>query len=435
MFPPRGEVEDPVNRPEPNYTQQATIGGDETDYLTLTGAAQQITPLNDDAIDGDESDYLTLTGNYFFNPQGVIDASTAPNPHNCENFLQAAGTVDLGVDAGGWNSRYLGSKYVYTSFASSGSNPPTIIPITSSRYDEHEAVQPVIITNTYSSQFAPGGEMYDQDIYFGRAFTGPRALETATTIFSSSAAVQNNLWTSQYGMRLLPNFKGSKATSSIDPTISVVNWAMNKTNFKGLGLYPSTAPAFGLPPEPITDMTASISFDTFHYQNNDPQTANILYKTSITAWASTTGPGEEGDIMETYLNLSFGKSGSLYTQNTAVLTETPTTYTFTTKADGNQLVLASYITYAENHITHPIVNISKLVVQPLNYRAQVQDYHLITAQGMVNARYEGCKLTSTDYNVDSLDTVDGGPVITITLVGGTVLANAPAQQLGTFEIQ
>jgi len=54
---------------------------------------------------------------------------------------------------------------------------------------------------------------------------------------------------------------------------------------------------------------------------------------------------------------------------------------------------------------------------------------------MVNARYEGCKLTSTDYNVDSLDTVDGGPVITITLVGGTVLANAPAQQLGTFEIQ
>mgnify|MGYP003637664734 FL=1 len=54
---------------------------------------------------------------------------------------------------------------------------------------------------------------------------------------------------------------------------------------------------------------------------------------------------------------------------------------------------------------------------------------------MMNARYEGCKLTSTDYNVDSPDTVDNGPVITITEGGGKQLASKPDKQLGTFQIQ
>ena len=53
---------------------------------------------------------------------------------------------------------------------------------------------------------------------------------------------------------------------------------------------------------------------------------------------------------------------------------------------------------------------------------------------MVNARYNGCKLTSTDYNVDSPDTVDGGPVITVTEGGGRVLKARPTKQKGTFEI-
>ena len=32
---------------------------------------------------------------------------------------------------------------------------------------------------------------------------------------------------------------------------------------------------------------------------------------------------------------------------------------------------------------------------------------------MKNARYDGSKLVSAGYNIDSPDTVDGGPVITI----------------------
>ena len=54
---------------------------------------------------------------------------------------------------------------------------------------------------------------------------------------------------------------------------------------------------------------------------------------------------------------------------------------------------------------------------------------------MFYARYEQCKLTSVDYNVDSPDTVDGGPVITITEGGGKVLIAKPSNQRGTFQIR
>ena len=41
-------------------------------------------------------------------------------------------------------------------------------------------------------------------------------------------------------------------------------------------------------------------------------------------------------------------------------------------------------------------------------------------------------MTSTDYNVDSPDTIDNGPVITVITVNGNVLTTAPAQGGGTF---
>ena len=74
-------------------------------------------------------------------------------------------------------------------------------------------------------------------------------------------------------------------------------------------------------------------------------------------------------------------------------------------------------------------------IQALNYVSSTQDFHLRSSRGMVNARYEGCKMTSTDYNVDSTDTVDNGPVITITEGGGRQLVSEPSKQLGTFRIQ
>jgi hypothetical protein len=43
-------------------------------------------------------------------------------------------------------------------------------------------------------------------------------------------------------------------------------------------------------------------------------------------------------------------------------------------------------------------------------------------------------MTSTDYNVDSTDTVDGGPVITITTGNGVELVSNPNPR-GNFQIR
>jgi hypothetical protein len=61
-------------------------------------------------------------------------------------------------------------------------------------------------------------------------------------------------------------------------------------------------------------------------------------------------------------------------------------------------------------ITYPV---DTTIFEPF---AQTQDLHLQTSAGMINARYEGCKMTSPDFNIDSPDTIDGGPVVTVTTV-------------------
>jgi hypothetical protein len=61
-------------------------------------------------------------------------------------------------------------------------------------------------------------------------------------------------------------------------------------------------------------------------------------------------------------------------------------------------------------ITYPV---DSTIFEPF---AQTQDLHLQTDTGLINSRYEGCKMTSPDFNVDSPDTIDGGPVVTVTTV-------------------
>ena len=57
-------------------------------------------------------------------------------------------------------------------------------------------------------------------------------------------------------------------------------------------------------------------------------------------------------------------------------------------------------------------------------KAEVQDSDLNWA-GRRTSYYEGTKMTSTDINVDSADTVDGGPVITVNTVNGDTPSSNP----------
>lgn len=411
-FPPKGEVEDPTNTPLENYVEAATIGGDESDYLTIQGDAQQIVPINTEGIS--VYSFVNRIGN------------------GSEFFEEVEGTIDLGVNAAGWNARYQGSKYVYMTYASSGSNPRVLTYITASRYDQHEALQPVLLENTYSSHFAPARQMYDQDIYKHRAFTGQRAL-TASVEFTSSDGMINHPWTNNFGLRLSTTYSGSVgvggygvsvygtgtygaggSSNAISPLTSSVYWALD--NINGLYFKPYTA-GTGI-------YTGSAAVDAFMFEPLNKHTHDYLYRVTIT----TDFTGSMGNPS---LLLYFGGFDSSISQSYSISPGKQTT-TLITKATGTELGIV--IQKADWSNTQ-FIKITNLRVEPLNYRAQVQDYHLVSAKGMVNARYEGCKLTSTDYNVDSPDTIDNGPVITVTLVGGSVLSTSAGTQQGVFQIR
>ena len=429
-FPPAGVVEDPTSSPLANYVQEATIGGEESDYLELTGFAEEITPINDNSLElytyaFDESTYGPC-----------INMGTDPIPvsgsFGGEVYTEADGTVDLGVNGAGWNSRYQGSKYVYMTYASSGSNPRVLTYMTASRYDEYEAIQPTIITNTYSTQAAPGDQMYDRNIYYSRLFTGQRAF-TASVAFSSSNATYDHPMTNRFGLRFASTFSGSAGAvatygsslygsaiygasgvaNALSPFTGSVYWSIDNSN--GLYFKPYTA-GTGL-------YSGSFAIDAFMYDPNDTHTYNYLYKVSITTHLT-------GSTGNPKITLSFGGFDSPLTQSYTL--SGAQTNTYITKATGTELGVA---VQKDNFSNTQYIKVLTLKVEPLNYRAQVQDYHLNSSRGMINARYEGCKLTSTDYNVDSPDTIDNGPVITVTLVGGSVLATSPATQPGTFQIQ
>ena len=63
----------------------------------------------------------------------------------------------------------------------------------------------------------------------------------------------------------------------------------------------------------------------------------------------------------------------------------------------------------------------------------MQDFHLQDSYGMRSARYDGCKLVSADWNVDSPDTIDNGPVVTVLVGGGKQLNTNPGVR-GNFKV-
>ena len=154
----------------------------------------------------------------------------------------------------------------------------------------------------------------------------------------------------------------------------------------------------------------------FNEREGRDNTEDLRYKVSGVVRFNRGGAGTSATA-----SLYFGGFNSAFTQE---IHQPSTSYNevlfeYITRADGADLGIK--IAANENGDDR-FIAIDDLIVQPLNYGAEVQDYHLRSATGMMNARYNGCKLTSTDYNVDSNDTVDKGPVITVTVGGGKILA-------------
>lgn len=444
LFPPKGEVEDPTNEPLSHYVAEATIGGDLSDYLIIQGDTQEILPQDDNAaIDLTKQ----LTGDFgaYAETDIAIDLTMNPDGEFYE-FIQGD-AIDLGVNAAGHNSRYDGTKYIYMTYASivSGSvyggsfygtgsygGSQIFYQITASRYDDWDAINPTILTSRFSEQSSPDDFKHQKDIWNFQSFENYYT-ENVFTLFTSSAALQESEWTNNFGLRISSSYAGTTQLPS--PLTLEAGWfisgsrgGVDGTLFNGLNFTRLEELAGGLAP-----YSGSVLINAFFNEREDANTTDYRYH--VRGRIKTKGGSSDNSGSVVFQS---GKEQSAFSNTFTWEADGSNTTTipfdFITQADGPNLVI-TVRQLSETDFTASFVAIQDLVVQPLNYYESVQDYHLWNARGMINARYEGCKLTSTDYNVDSPDTIDNGPVITITEGGGIVLTAIQSTQQGTFAIR
>ena len=433
---PAGAVQDGDGEPfrdGSGYVQGGTI---ETEYVRISGQEQQARDVNkviqypDRTYLAQQESILTLrvTGNANqFNNTGIADLPSQSG--------SLAGTVDLGKSSYGRDVRVQGSQYLFMSYAtsqsisiggiygtslygsstyasSSAGTTSTSLPykITASRYDYHEALGPVIINSRLSQTANVTNENYDTDIYFSRAFQRVSSYTSGAasnyeTIYSSSEALYQNRWTVDYGLRIESLYVGGTLQST--PFSTTAYWGLTGS----LGLYFK-------PTSTSQQYTGSIKLPAFFWNNEDGTTHNYVYK--ITIQSNETNPVTAG------LELHLGDLDCGITQSV-----TSATQSFTIQPNGPWLGLRVRSTIG---LTLSTFYITSLKVECINYRSQIQDYHLRDSKGMVNARYEGCKMTSPDWNADSNDTVDKGPVVVVLIGKGNQLLVEPKASDGTFRV-
>lgn len=312
-------------------------------------------------------------------------------------------TINLRESGYGRDLAGLGSQYTFFTYATSGSGPTRSEPylISSSRYDYSDPFGAVVLDNRRSEVSNDASVPYDQDIFGDQTF-GKYIDDNPTQndIILTGSGIQDYDFTRQFGLSINP--KG--------PTPGIAIW---KTE-GAIGRLSAIGAGSALSPK-------TLSIPAFFYKEGDKWTANLQYQVTISAYSNANF----------YLTCSFGSATSNLTSfisssEFSSIVDTFSTSTLVSRADGPYL----WFTIP----TGGTFSIRDLKVRCLNYPAQIQDYHLHHSIGMVNARYNGCKMTSADWNTDSPDTIDGGPVVTITLGGGTDLVARPSQR-GTFEVR
>jgi hypothetical protein len=419
------------------YVETGTIGGDESDYIAISGDQQYVAEFNDLIVDNNkqyqaprkdieisvtlpETDYDMVVDqglpiSHTLSPTGT--ANEYNNNQLSENPSQeSAGTlyetIDLGQTGYGRDARVDGSQYMFMSWRTSGSGATTSKPYmyTSSRYDYHECLPPIIQTARFSEVATDSTERRDVDIYYGRAFTDNRLYTVDNTTPNSIQITDPNItkWTRDYGLVLTSLKNNATAVNPYNGNVS-----FNK--IRGLELANANYGGADVPYELKAKIPA------FYYNQNDPQTLDLLYDIRVTL-------GSVG--ADSSITMYLGElDGSLY--QTEEPNNQEVTYTYKKrKATGPWLGLKLISNGTVTQYTY-IRNIS---VTCLNYKAQVQDYHLRNSYGMKNARHYGCKMTSADWNIDSPDTIDKGPVVSVTVGGGAQLQTTPPGPRGNFTI-
>lgn len=133
--------------------------------------------------------------------------------------------------------------------------------------------------------------------------------------------------------------------------------------------------------------------------------------------------GGSGTLQNPTMSFAFGSSTSSYTRIIPLQT-TQTSYEFFTKADGPYLWVGMQTSQSVG--VPGVALMDDLQIIPY-IKTQIQDYQVgpLASIGQRNQKYDGCKLTAADFNEDSPDTIDGGPVIEVITGPGANIAVNP----------
>ncbi len=361
-------------------------------YPLLPSQSYNMTFIDGAAVSGSTPSFGDSYANEF-NRIGLDD-----NPSTSGSM---ASQVDLGISGYGRDTRVDGSQYIFYSFYQSGSQ---WLGFTSSRYDYHEAVNPCVLDNSRSAISNVGLSIYDSDLFFNKAFANYFTASYDATLTGSGAL--SDPWLQSYGLRLLT------------PSTTNVYWKMSNVN--GFMLYWTGSGLAG------SAIQQKALLNAFFYDVDEPWTQTLLYEVNVVAKrdSSTMEP-------DSYFKLAFGGLTSSYTEDLSSVGTSYQTYTYTVQPNGPHLIISGGI---DSSLSSNFYAIKNLSIKCLNYRAQIQDFHLHDSYGMRNARYDGCKLTSADWNVPSTDTTDNGPVVEVTIGGGLQL-NVDPNSAGNFVVR
>jgi len=427
---PDGFVQDGDGEPFRNmqdYVQAGVIEANGADYLILDGFVEDGDSearrgtrdfVEEGVIDVDpilpevEYDYVIFDETIHASPTATGDTDQYGRPlfnttgsRIATQFGTAYDEINLRESQYGRDLAAFGSQYVFMSYATSGSGPTRSEPylITSSRYDYHDPFNAIVMDGRRSEISNVADRPYSGDVFNGKAFARYIVENDQNQIALNINGKQQFDFTRYFGLRILRG-TWAVAAEAVNRVITSGGLATN---------YPGT----------LGNVSGNYALlDSFFYEEDQPWTKELLYKVGFT--------NDEQDIVPSTASvwvLEYGQVGSTYrTEYLASQLNPSSSAEVVTKASGPFLVL--------NRALNGLSFIPKLTVECLNYRAPVQDFHLHDSYGMRNARYDGCKLTSADWNVDSQDTVDGGPVVLITQGGGTTLVTRPSAR-GTFEVQ
>ena len=320
---------------------------------------------------------------------------------------------------------------------------PTQPQLTGSRTSE------TLIKNTFHEDYPQ-----DLDIFRGQAsFTNA----TSRLVFTGSVSnFQNNLLYNGFGMRFKTSSFFPVDYFEITATGSYFNYTSSVNGFvapSASGLFYQTS---GLSQGQVEQIYIKVpAFAEYNSISGSNARYQISFDFETYEDISISG-GDYVGVVITSRDWPTGSDGAWFRTESGYFTDTSTQYippdpyfrgdwlfttitgSFTRAQKSFVVTMPAYGPYLYMHALKFFegsifgslpYSIKNLKVRPL-IDSDVQDYHVGPngSIGLLNQKYNGCKLTSLAYNVDSPDTIDKGPVITILETSPNVLTARPTNR-------